>query len=485
MTSTYTYNLFAIVVLGAWVPLVMAMFLVMKPRRAVILAFVAGYLLLPETAFTLHTLPDVNKVSLTVLGVILGSLIFDTRRLISVKPRLIDLAWFVLILAPLSASLSNNLGIMDGLSASINMLFRWGFAYWIGRAYFTDWEGIRELAMGIVLGGLVYVPLCWWEIRMSPQLHAQLYGWQFWSFRDNTYIFGVRLFGFRPNVFLADGLRVTMYMGVASVLAYWAWVTGSPKRLLGMPMGAIVILLIITAFFSKAVGGITLMFAGIGLLTITRHWPKTRVPILILMLAGPAYILVRSSGEWSGDFLVQSAQAVSPARAQSLEFRLDNEKMLIGKALKQPVLGWGGWNRSHVLDENNKDITIVDGLWILLMGEMGLIGLLAFTVMVIGPALLIWKRIPTRFWSDPACAAAVALAVVISMYMLDSLFNATFNQVTMLAIGAAVSIGGVAKSVFTPSVRRAIQAAPPPSYGRGAVVASARDLPLAYTGYRG
>ena len=151
-----------------------------------------------------------------------------------------------------------------------------------------------------------------------------------------------------------------------------------------------------------------------------------------------------------------------PARAESLEFRLDNEKMLIGKALKQPLLGWGGWSRSHVFDRDNKDLTIIDGLWILLMGETGLIGLTAFCIMVIGPALLIWKRIPTRFWSDPACAAAVALAVVITMYMLDSLFNATFNQVAVLTIGAVVSIGGVAKDVFNRGTGEPSRNQPPP-----------------------
>lgn len=481
----WPYSLTALVVMVTWVPIVITMFALMRPRRAVILAFVAGYLFMPDIGYTFHTLPDANKVSLTCLGVIIGSLIFDGPRLFMVRPRLIDLAWLILMLAPLGASLANDLGIMDGLSASINLMFRWGLGYWIGRAYFTDWEGIRELAMGIVFGGLTYVPLCWWEIRMSPQLHGQIYGLLFSSFRDDTYIFGIKLFGFRPNVFLQDGLTVTMYMGVASVLAFWAWMTGSPKRLLGVPMGVITLALIVTAFFSKGVGGIALMFIGMLLLTITSKWPRTRVPILILMLAAPAYITVRAAGEWTGDFLVESAKAVSPARAESLEFRLDNEKMLIGKALKQPLLGWGGWSRSHVFDRDNKDLTIIDGLWILLMGETGLIGLTAFCIMVIGPALLIWKRIPTRFWSDPACAAAVALAVVITMYMLDSLFNATFNQVAVLTIGAVVSIGGVAKDVFNRSARRAIaQSASAYSSRVVAVVASPKDLPYVYSGYR-
>ena len=476
-------KLTAIIALAGWVPAVLLMFALMRPRRAVILAFVAGYLLLPDFNFTLHTLPDINKVSLSALGVVLGSFLFDGGRLLAVKPRMIDLAWLTLICVPMATSLSNGLGIMDGFSSSLNLLFRWGVAYWVGRAYFTDWESVRELAMGIVLGGLLYVPLCWWEIRMSPQLHGYLYGLTFTSFRADTYLFGVQLFGFRPNVFLQDGLTVTMYMGVSAVLAYWAWMTASPRRLLGMPMGMIAIVLIITAFFCKAVGGIVLMTLGITLLSLTR-WPKTRMPILILMLAAPAYITFRSAGDFSGDALVQAATVLSPARADSLKFRIKNENMLTQKALQQPLLGWGGWSRSHVYDLEDHDISIVDGLWILLLGEAGILGLGAFTFMVIGSAMLLWRRIPTKFWTDPACSAAVALAVVITLYMIDSLFNATFNPVASLAIGAVASIGAVAKTVFSRRPTRAASLTAPAYGGAAAVVASPKDLPYVYSTYR-
>lgn len=480
--TAYPTTVFANFILIAWVPLILCMFALMRPRRAVIAAFVAGYLLLPETVYLFHAIPDVSKVSLTAFGVLLGSTIFDGGRLFRVRPRLIDLAWLALLLAPMGASLSNDLGVMDGLSASLNLLFRWGLAYWIGRAYFTDWESIRELSMGIILGALVYVPLCWWEIRMSPQLHGWVYGLMFTSFRTDTYMFGFHLFGYRPNVFLLDGLAVTMYMGVSSVLAYWAWMTGSPKRLLGMPMSVILVVLIITAFFCKSVGGIVLMALGITVLTLTR-WPKTRLPALILMLAAPAYVSVRSTGDWSGDLLVNISNAISPTRAESLEFRLKNENLLAKKALERPLLGWGGWSRSHVYDLDNHDITIVDGLWILLLGEIGLIGIGAFTTMVFGAAVLLWKRIPTRYWSDPACAAAVALAVGITMYMIDSLFNATFSPLASLSVGAVASISVTAKSVFSRRAQRAVPFASPAYASAPAVVASPKDLPYVYPTY--
>ncbi|HEY2587654.1 MAG TPA: hypothetical protein VGI81_18045 [Tepidisphaeraceae bacterium] len=497
-------SVFGLVVLFAWVPAILIMFALMRPRWAVITAFVVGYLFLPEQSFRFQTIPPIDKVSLTALGAILGSFIFDGGRLLSVRWRLIDLAWFVLLTSPFATSMVNGLGPMDGIAASLTLLFRWGLAYWIGRAYFTDWEAVRHLAMGIILGGLAYVPLCWWEIRMSPQLHGELYGMTFLSFRTDSYLFGVKLFGWRPNVFLADGLRVTMFMGVCSVLAFWAWMTGSPRKLLFMPMGWIALVLIVTTFFCKALGGVMLMSGGMSVLLMTRWWPKTRLAALLLILAAPTYMAVRSARDWSGDTLTQMANVISPTRAESFAFRLKMENLLTEKALERPILGWGGWNRSHVYDIfDNHDRTIVDGLWIITLGEFGFVGLGALTIMIIGSVLLVWWRIPTRFWNDPACAAAVSLSVVLALYMIDSLFNATFNPVASLAVGAVATIGGLSKTVFSrrnlaqaadaertgrspaarPAAARAGFAGAPAFAGAGnaAVIASPKDLPYVYS----
>jgi hypothetical protein len=455
MKSSSEFNVLLVAVLCAWVPLIFVLFAFLTPRRAVIVAFVFGYLLLPDVSFYIHTLPNINKGSLTSLGLVLASLTFDGGRLFSVRARLIDLPVIVLCLSPTATSLANGLGIMDGISSSLNMLFTWGLAYWIGRAYFTDWTAIRELVVGIIIGGLVYLPLCWWESRMSPMLALQVYGQGTASFRSDNYMFGVHLFGFRPNVFLSNGLTVTMYMGVCTILAFWAWQTGSPARLRGIRMGWIALALMITTIVScKAMGGIVLMMMGIGALLLVRFWPRTRIGVLALIIAAPLYITVRTATNWSGKFLVDTATVLSRTRGDSLEFRLQNEDLLTDKALQNPLLGWGGWSRSHVYDLDMNDISTSDGFWIITLGERGLIGLAALVAMLIGTSFLLWRRVPTAFWTDPACSAAVALGIVITLYMIDALFNATFNPITALSAGAVASIGALAKRSFSQKALR-------------------------------
>jgi hypothetical protein len=84
---------------------------------------------------------------------------------------------------------------------------------------------MRELTMGVVFGGLAYVPLCLFEIRMSPQLLSMFYGSSIWS--------GTRFGGFRPHVFFHNGLELGMWMTAVSLAAWWLWSCGALKVLAG------------------------------------------------------------------------------------------------------------------------------------------------------------------------------------------------------------------------------------------------------------
>ncbi len=69
-------------------------------------------------------------------------------------------------------------------------------------------------------------------------------------------------------------------------------------------------------------------------------------------------------GRSIADFVEQN---VSADRANSLRHRLNNEDMLLSRAFESPLFGWGGWGRNRVYDENGKDLTVTDGLWIIII----------------------------------------------------------------------------------------------------------------------
>ena len=73
-------------------------------------------------------------------------------------------------LCPFVAAIANDLGAYEGLSAMLDQVIAWGLPYLIGRAYFPDLDGLRDLAMGIAdRRRWSTSPLCLIEIRLSPQ----------------------------------------------------------------------------------------------------------------------------------------------------------------------------------------------------------------------------------------------------------------------------------------------------------------------------
>jgi hypothetical protein len=76
-------------------------------------------------------------------------------------------------LCPIATQLSNGL---SPISPTLKQIVAWGLPYFFGRIYLNDLAGLRQLAVGIFAGGMVYAPLCLLETRIAPTLHLRVYG---------------------------------------------------------------------------------------------------------------------------------------------------------------------------------------------------------------------------------------------------------------------------------------------------------------------
>ncbi|MDP9174831.1 MAG: O-antigen ligase domain-containing protein [Planctomycetota bacterium] len=391
---------------------------------------------------------DYNKASAAAVGILLGCLIFDSETLFAFRPKIWDLPIIVWCICPFLSSIENGLGAYDGLSAMAYQTTFWGLPYFIGRLYFSDLAGLRELAEGIVIGGLLYVPLCWFEIRFSPQLHRIVYGHHQHEFGQS-----VRYGAYRPMVFMQHGLAVGMWMASATVTAFWLFLNRTVPRLMGMPMVVIFLLLIVTTVFCRSMGAITLMFVGIGVLTMTRfvRWP---VWVIALALAPSAYMYLRGSDIWDGRNLVKQIAQTDPRGAASLAARIQSENLLVHHALKRPIFGWGLWNRFRIVDEEGNDQAVPDGLWVIALGHNGLVGLVAVTAVLTLPLLLLAWRIPVELWAHVGAAPAAAMAVIPALYMCDNLMNAMVNPIFILC---AAGVSGLAFSLRQPQSQMQVQ----------------------------
>jgi len=431
-----------------WIPVCVALFTVLPARRAVMVCFLGGWLLLPVASYDLPSLPAYTKLSAASFGALLGVLIFDPNALRNYRFSPLDLPMLAWCVAPFFSSITNGLGPYDGVSESLAQTIRWGVPFLIGRLYFTSPAALRELAIGVFIAGLLYMPLCLWEIRMSPQLHRVVYGYP-----PHAFSMSVRFGGFRPTVFTQHGLALGMFLTAASLSGLWLWKTGALRSVHKVPMWMLVPALLATTVLAKSFGAIALLVGGIGALLSVR-WLRTPLAVVLVALAPSAYMAARSVGGWDAQTLVQGARAVQEERAQSLEFRLRNEDMLVDKALQKPVFGWGGWGRSRVYDDTGRDISITDGLWVLALGMNGVFGLAALTAALTLPTIILCKRVDARQWGRPVGAGVAIFAVLVSLHLSDSLFNAMLNPLYPLAAGGLTALAAMR------APRRATRSAP-------------------------
>jgi tetratricopeptide (TPR) repeat protein len=423
---------FANGILLLWLPIVLCIFGSRPAKQAVITAYIVAWLFLPTIGFNLPGLPDYTKMSATAIGTLLSVLIFDAGRLASFRPRLYDLPMLVWCLCPFFSSISSDLGAYEGASAVLAHLFAWGLPYLIGRLYLNDYRGIRLLALGMVVGALAYVPLCLIEVRLSPVLDRWVYGLSKWE--------GTKYGGWRPRVFMESGLETGMWMANATLIGYWLWASGAVGRVRGYSTGVLTLVLLGTTIACKSTGAGMLMLIGMVSLWLVKRTGKTW-PVWLLLLFPPAYEITRTSGTWTGRDAVEYSKVLfGEERAQSLDFRMMNEDMLIERCMQRPMLGWGRSGGLQEVDRNGRVKQVVDGYWIITLGYFGIVGLTAMTTAWLLPLGLLIYRQRAESWSEPEVGAAAVLGVVLALYMTDNVSNAMPNPVYALAMGGLLGL---------------------------------------------
>jgi O-antigen ligase len=416
------------VALFGWPIVVLAFFALLPSRRAVIASMLGAWLFLPMAGFPLSGLPDITKMSVTCVSVFLATLCFDAGRLAKLRPTWVDVPMVVWILVPIPSLLNAGYGLYEGVSIMLDQLFAWGLPYLIGRMYFTDADSLRELAIGFVIGGLVYLPLVLFEARMSPQLHTWVYG-----FHQHTFSQSRKGDGWRPTVFMQHGLAVAMFMGTSAVCAAWLWAAGRLQRLSAMPAWIVAGVLLATAASCRSAYALLLMLLGLAILFVSRLI-GTRLLLVALLLVPALYVLLRTLGGWDAQFIRELASVVAADRTTSLDVRLTSEQTCWNAVQSSPLLGMGRIG-NLMLHHKSGEQFIPDGLWLIAMGKFGLIGLAAMLASLLAPCVAYFHRHRSELLFGAQLAGATVIATVVVLYTLDSLLNAMVNPIYLVGAG--------------------------------------------------
>src|SRR6476469_5147949 len=104
-------------VMFGWIPFVFYLFIRFPPQRAVIISFIIAWLFLPLAKFPLPGLPDYTKMSATCYGILLAVIVYDAARLTSFRFGWLDIPMLIWCLCPIPSSVTNDLGLYDGVSS--------------------------------------------------------------------------------------------------------------------------------------------------------------------------------------------------------------------------------------------------------------------------------------------------------------------------------------------------------------------------------
>ena len=377
--------------------------------------------------------------------------------LFAFRPTVRDLPIIVWCTWPFLSSFTNGLGAYDGVSEVFYRSVSWGAPYLFGRLYFDTYAKLREAAVAIVVAGLLYVPLCVWEIRMSPDLHYRVFGKLQHSFYQT-----VRGSYYRPMVFMDHGLMLALWMGVCSTAAFVLWRTRALNEVLGIRMGFLCGVLVATTIACQSYGVVALLPFTL-LVFAYAYETRQRWPILALACVPYGYAALRVAGSTSTQVLVSLVEPMSETRAYSLDYRLAAEQLVVRSVDSSPLFGHGGFGRGNVTDRDGRRVVAKDGLWVSALSRNGYVGLLALLTLVTLPVFSLMRRLPTTFWGDPRAGPPLALASVLCLFGLDLLFNNFPTSVYMLAAGALTAAPVlrarvVKQAALPPSLRRRLAA---------------------------
>lgn len=429
-------NVMVPIMLIGWVPLTIILFLIVNSRKAVLISVIGGVLFLPMVSYDFPGLPSYSKYTAIALGLIIGSLLTTERWLSTFHWRAYDLPMVIWCIAsPLVTAFTNKLGLHYGLSVLFENFMIWGVFYWTGRVYFNNLDSLHDLSKAIVFGGTLYIPLCLYEVRMSPQLSIMTYGVFPHLFSQH-----VRYGGYRPIVFMQHGLMVSLWMAVATTAAYWQWRSGKIRHIMNMPISIITILLGITTFLCKSANGWIMLTIG----CCSYHFTKKSFSTKIfngLLLVFPFYVLLRITGALSVSSITDFfGRFLDSQRVQSLGVRLLQEDLFVAKTIERINFGWGGFGRGWPKDPINGDLLIpmIDSQWLITFNYHGLFGIFFLgTAMLLGPWVLLRLQ-KKKYIFDGGYIIPVLISLIVVMYMIDNLVNAMLNPIYIMLSGSLI-----------------------------------------------
>jgi hypothetical protein len=433
----------AVVVLAISVPLSIGSYFVMRPLTATLVVVLASDMFLPVgPAFKIPFVPELGKHNLIYLCILVACLLRYPRKVTKLpKDRWITVLAVLAIVGGAITGLTNSdaispggqggvvipgITLKDGLFVGVSEFFPGLLAIYLGYALVQNAGDIEKVLLALAIGGLVYCPFAIVEMRMSPQFHSWVYGYDTGQFDQ-----AIRWGGYRPKVFMQHGLALGRFF-IATTVALF--VLGKTRRkILGLPVRLLAWFHLVVLVLCRSTGAIVEGLVGVLLVSYAK--PKRQLLLAsILASAILLYPLLRASDLFPVAGVLDAAGWLGEDRRASMAFRFSNEDLLLAHARERIWFGWGN-GRNRIINEAGGDVAITDGYWIIALGIAGLSGFFVSFGSLLWPVVWAYHRL-SDFSQEPHRTHLAGLALILGLIGVDLVPNGLWSVMPFLLAGA-------------------------------------------------
>lgn len=458
-------NILAWLVMILWPIFGLILFRVMDHTRAITWGLLLSVMFLPMfVEIDFPAVPALDKERLPAMTAVVGALMFAPAAFKAARPgRGYDILILLWSASAVITSLTNTdpltFGprviqgetLYDAVSGCLGILLSWWCPFFLGRVAVQNRGQLEVVFQSMLKSVLIYSPFLLFEMKFSPLTNKTLYG-----FDQNMMAQNFRWGGWRPVVMMRHGITCALYV-LQALLATVAAKRLMTRRII-MSNGTWLLFVAALLVGCKSTGalGFALFFVPFAI------WARPELILRVATIVAAieiGYPVLRLMDLLPVDALVEFFGQVAGAdRAWSMEFRFNTEGEVLARTAKRIFFGWGGYSRYEIFDSTTGEVdSVIDGLWIIQLGNYGLVGFILHFGLLVFPVFGLrkhWKHITD--YKDRMALALLALMCVV--YVLDLLPNASSDGYLTFLCGI---LAGLPSKMREDNARRATLPPPP------------------------
>ncbi|MFQ3192363.1 MAG: hypothetical protein ACI936_003515 [Paraglaciecola sp.] len=416
-------NLLAFAMILLWPFIAIVFYKKFDTVTATFWTIVGGYMFLPvSTVFDFPMIPAIGKDEISAIAAFIGCKFIKNENITLFGVNTIQkFIIFLLLFIPFVNVFFNSEPIFNGLAwikgltlydamSQILAQYLELLAFFIAVSIVKSRDDLEKVVRLLVIAGLIYSLLVLIEIRLSPQLHAWIYG-----FFPHVFGQAMRGDGFRAVVFMDNGLMVATFCFVCVCSAAIQVKISSPKEKIRNICILMYLLLIIV--LQKSVGAIGLSFLAT-IIILFCYYSQQKIIIKLFIAIFFLYPTLSVLNLIPYEAIITFISDFSPERAGSTNYRFTNEIELVRHAYEKSLIGWGSWGRNTFWN------SVTDGKWIIVYGVYGGIYFCAFFGLFTMGALTGISRNATKNQQ----VAYLGLSLILAGVLFDQIQNASLNS---------------------------------------------------------